>query len=193
MNKPLKIVISVDHMGKPHRPHDRGAIAQTCINTTEADLCLEYAQFVYKSLTELGHSPFLVTHGTYGYRAAFSNQIEADLYFACHLNSSEIPPRNNYSLLELYRPGKLTRRFANHLSDVFAERLPVYKSEVKTIKNRTDRGAACINRVKAPAILLEPLFLNHPDGIKYLINNPTGISEAIVSAIITFGWDEKTN
>lgn len=183
--KPITVVISVGHMGKPHRPLDRGAVYH---HVYESDLVLEYARIVYQELTIDGHYPFLVTHGTYGQRAAFANQIGADLYLDCHLNSSEIPPTTHYSLVEIaYWSSHVTRRFAQALSVKFGECLPVDKSDMRIIE-RDQRGWACINRVKAPALLLEPVFMNHPDGFREALSSAITIGTAISETIINFDW-----
>lgn len=151
-----RIVISVDH-GFKFRKYDPGAVYNGHV---EAKLCLEYASVAYHALTAAGHEVFLVTSGFYFQRAAWANQINADLYLACHLNSSKIPPSNPYSLIEISEySGRVTRAFSQHLADTFRQKLPVVTSKVWEIK-KNERGWGCINRVRAPALLLEPMFIN---------------------------------
>ena len=183
----LKIVLDVQHMGKPHKPKDRGAVFEGLV---ESDLCLKYASFAYLALTKLGHHPFLLTSGYYSQRAAFANQIEADLYLACHLNSFQPAPKNNYSLVEATElAGQTTRAFADHIANIFQNRLPVSSSRVNYIK-KDERGWSCINRVKAPAVLLEPCFINHPDSQKLLTSEICQIGQCIVSAVQLFNWEK---
>ncbi len=183
--KPKKIVLDVQHMGKPHNPSDRGA---TCNGLVEADFCLEYALIAYRCLASLGHKPFLITHDYYRQRAAFANLIKADLYLACHLNSSERPPTHPYALVEFTEyAGPITRQFAQHLAQIFGQNLPVETSKVHCIR-KGERGWSCINRVAAPALLLEPLFINHHASQELLINKTWLISAAIVNAVKTFEW-----
>lgn len=184
--KPLKIVLDVQHMGKPHKPLDRGAV---CGNLVESDLCLQYATAAYKKLTTMGHYPFLLTHGYYSQRAAFANQIGADIFLACHLNSFDPPPETNYALVEISElAGDITRNFAQYLVDIFGGELPVKRPRIHIIKKK-ERGWSCISRVAAPALILEPCLINHPDSRELLQHDIWKISAAIVSAIKTFGWD----
>lgn len=177
------IVLDVQHMGKPHNPLDRGATHRDLI---ESDLCLQYASQVFKQLTALWYKPFLITHSYYGQRAIFANQIEADLYLACHLNSSERPPNKNYSLVEISEyAGQTTHSFAQHLVCAFKEKLPVDKSTVKIIREG-ERGWSCINRIKAPALLLEPFFINYPEIHDHVTKHIWQVSDAIVHAVKTF-------
>ncbi len=183
--KPLKIVLDVQHMGKPHNPLDRGAV---CGDLIEANLCLEYASIAYKTLTVLGHHPFLLTHGYYGQRAAFANQIGTDLYLALHLNSAAKPPKTHYALVEISEYAwQTTFHFAQHLANIFGQKLPVAANQVGEIwKNQ--RGWSCINRVAAPALILEPCFINHSDSRDLLLHESWKISAGIVGAIKTFDW-----
>lgn len=184
--KSLIIALEVGHMGKPHKLLDRGAPGPSIYS--ESDYALSYATVAFEALTRLGHRPYLITSGSYGKRAAESNQINADLHFSCHLNSSEIPPTTHHSLVEISEySGDLTRKFAQHLADTFRYKLPVEDSGVRIIKKK-ERGWWCINRIKAPAFLLEPVFINHLLGQQLLENDIWLISNCIVSAIKLFNW-----
>jgi N-acetylmuramoyl-L-alanine amidase len=181
-----KIVLDVQHMGKPHNPVDRGAFNASA-GLIESDLCLKYASIAYQVLTAKGFEPFLVTSGYYGFRAGFSNQIEADLYIACHLNSFGGGLDKNYGLIEVSEyAGDNTVIIAGELMDSLIERKVVKTAHVRKIK-KGKRGWTCINRVKAPAILFEPLFISHPELLEYDIKkNLYVISSAIVDAVENF-------
>lgn len=185
-----KIVLDVQHMGKPHRSMDRGAVTyQRNRPLYESDFCLEYASKVYRALSyATSYEPFLLTHGSYGDRARFANDIGADLYLACHLNSSRRLPTSHYSMIEISEyAGEVTRAFAEKLKVEFFDNLPVQASKVKII-SKNQRGWSCINRVKAPALLLEPVFLNHPDGFKLVQNRMHKLVMCIVEAIRDFNY-----
>ena len=183
--KSLRVVLDVQHMGKPHNPLDRGVIHGDLV---EANLCLKYASVAHTVLTKLGHHPFLLTYDYYGQRAEFANRINADLYLACHLNSWHRPPDKNYALIEITElAGSITRQFAHYLAEIFGSRLPVSKPEVRDIPI-SGRGWSCINRVKAPALILEPCFINHHRSQQLLAKDIWIISDAIVYAIKTFDW-----
>lgn len=187
--KPLKIVLDVQHMGKPHRPLDRGATFSAALKIHEAYCALEYAHCAAQALTDAGHHVFLMTSGTYKDRALRANKIGADMYFACHLNSSEQPPETHYSLVEISElAGPLTRRFAPYLAKVLESRLKgVDTGKTKTIK-RGERGWTCFNWVKGPAVLFEPVFINHEAGQRIIINGGWDIGQAISSAVALFDW-----
>lgn len=188
--KPLKIILDVQHMGKPHRPLDRGAVHEfdPGIKVGESDLCLQYATATYLALTFLGHHPFLLTHGYYGQRAAFSNQIGANLYLACHLNSFDPPPESNYALIEgTDVAGPVTRAFADYLALKFVDKLPVDPCRVRYLE-KGERGYSCINRVAAPALILEPCFINHPAIANTITSTMWKVGDAIVEAVQTFDW-----
>lgn len=154
-----RIVISVDH-GFKSRKYDPGAVFGDLI---EAKLCLEYASVAYHALTAAGHEVFLVTSGSYHQRAIWANQIGVDLYLSCHLNSSKVPPTTHYSLVEISgHAGELTKDFAQHMVNVFGQRLPVERPRIRILK-QGKKGYTCINKVKAPALLLEPMFINRLD------------------------------
>ncbi len=184
MSAPFKkIVLDVQH-GFKFRKYDPGATHGDLI---EAKLCLEYASVAYHTLTAAGHEVFLVTSGSYGQRAAWANQINTDLYLSCHLNSSEVPPTTHYPLVEISEyAGELTRAFAQYLVDVFGQRLPVERSRIKIIKNG-ERGWGCINRVKAPALLLEPMFINRLGS--HVTQDMVLIGKAIAEAVEGFNYD----
>lgn len=176
-----RVVLDVQHMGKPHKPLDRGAVRG---NLVEAGLCLEYASIAYKALTTSGLETFLVTSDYYGQRAAFANRINADLYLACHLNSSEIPPTTHYSLVEVSEhAGEITKNFAQYLVNKFGDKLPVERPRIKIIKEG-ERGWGCINRVWAPALLLEPMFINCLGSL--VTKDMVLIGEAIAEAVMEF-------
>lgn len=182
----MKIVLDVQHMGKPDNPLDRGAKHLGY----ESDYCLDYAVTTHKALTLLGYIPYLITYGTYNERAEFANKINCDLYLACHLNSFDPPPKSNYSLVEISEfSGGITKKFAQYLLNSFNGRLPVKDAKIKVIK-KNDRGFSCISHVRAPALLIEPFFINHQDSINVLRNKSLCISNAIVYAIRTFGWNK---
>ena len=122
-----------------------------------------------------------------GQRAARANQIWADLYLALHLNSSKIPPSNPYSLIEISEySGQVTRSFAQHLADTFRQKLPVVTSKVWELR-KNERGWGCISRVKAPALLLEPMFINCLGSL--VTKDMVLIGEAIAEAVEGFKSD----
>lgn len=176
-----RIVLDVQHGFKSQKPYDPGAVYGDRI---EAKLCLEYAKVAHSHLTAAGFETFLITSGSYRQRAAWANQIKADLYLACHLNSSEIPPQTHYSLVEISEyAGEVTKLFAQYLVDIFGLKLPVQRSRIHIIK-KGERGWRCINRVQAPALLLEPLFINCLGSL--VTKDMVLIGEAIVEAVEGF-------
>lgn len=149
----------------------------------EHDSCVQYAKLACESLSK-NHTVHMLEAGTYRRRADVSNNIyKPDIYFACHLNS--FPNiKTNYSLVEIpYNASPEAREFAKKLADSFLRHLPVAKSTVRQL-NPFDRGYGCIGLIDAPiTVLIEPLFINHPDSEKVLTLEPWRIAAAIVEAI----------
>lgn len=188
MSGKKKIVLDCQHMGKPHNPLDRGARYKEFI---ESDICLQYASDLFKILTEDGFQPFLVTSGYYRNRAKFANAIKADVYLALHLNSSEEPPQRNHSMVEILEcSGKVTYALADQISRQFEDDLDchIQFSRVKILLPG-DRGYSCINRVAPPALLLEPLFINHPESVSVFDNDAYSIAYSLSKALKSFDWE----
>lgn len=175
-----RIFISVDH-GFKSRKYDPGAVYGDLI---EAKLCFEYASVAYHALTAAGYEVFLVTSGSYPQRAVWANQIGADLYLSCHLNSSKVPPTTHYSLVEISEyAGELTKDFAQYTVDVFGQRLPVERPRIQILK-QGKKGFCCINRVRAPALLLEPMFINRLGS--HVTQDMLLIGKVIAEAVINY-------
>jgi hypothetical protein len=203
---PITIMISVDHIGKPptesklDNPLNRGATHQFSkkdILYAEADLAHQYAFGLFRRLTgdaihhKFPFHPFLLTHGYYPQRGAFANQYNANLYLSCHINSAKTPPKSNYCLVETSElAGPDTTEIANRIAENLSNGLNIINTGVNTIK-RGERGWDCIAHVKAPAILIEPFFLNHVDSWRIVSEGGQGlwkVSNAIYKAIRDFSW-----
>lgn len=164
----ITIAIDIQHIGKPHNPHDRGAVAFHKMRT-EAYICLDYGTQLFQRLSREGFRTFLLSSGTYKQRALFANQNNVDLYLALHMNSSKVPPTRNQSIVEYSElAGAETQKIAQMLATRFEQRLPVADGSVRKIK-RNARGWSCISWVKASALLLEPLFINHESYLTGLV------------------------
>jgi N-acetylmuramoyl-L-alanine amidase len=196
----MKVAIDVQHIGKRLKPADRGAAFDPdgpgpSREFTEVELVTRYAEAITNGLRAAGHEVFLsvasltdgVLDGEYAERAAWANREGVDLYLACHLNAAD--PHGDYALIEFdYRAGHRTRDLVIGLAARWRGGLPVRKVLTKALLE-TDRGFGCISRVAAPALLLEPLFLNHPEHFAFLTSDagPRLIGKAVVDAIAEWG------
>ena len=99
---------------------------------------------------------------------------------------AEKPPRQNQSIVEISEhSGPKTKQFASILVGWFKSELPVTKKEVRIIK-KGGRGWSCISRVQAAALLLEPLFINHPESQEIIRGRCYRITTPIFKAIEEF-------
>jgi len=150
-----RVVLDVQHMGKVHKPFDRGASHG---GYQEAYLALTYATIAFQELTRLGYEAFLSTSGTYGERHHWINKHGIDLYLACHLNAGG----GRYSLVEYYYDaGRQTREIAKIMADNFKTILGTSDGKVWKIP-QDGRGATCLQNTRPSALLLEPLFIEQP-------------------------------
>jgi len=171
-----RIALDVQHMGKPHRPYDRGA---SCAGYYEADLVLRYAGLAYQQLVAKRYEVFLLTSGRYSERHEWVNKHGVELYLACHLNAGG----GSYSLVEYYYDaGQKTREIASVFADCFRRVLGTSNAKVWEIP-KGGRGAVCLEGTRPSALLLEPLFIDNTVHFELVVHQPELVAKAIVRAI----------
>ncbi len=172
-----RIAIDVQHLGKPNKPADRGAIYGSY---QEADLVLKYATLAFQELTAKGYEVFLITSGTYAERHEWINRHGIDLYLACHLNAG----RGRYSLVEYtHNAGQRTREIAKIMADNFKTILGTSAAKVWEIA-KAGRGASCLKNTRPSALLLEPLFIDNEKHLQIATEKPELIAQAIVQSVV---------
>lgn len=159
----LRIVVDVQHLYRPAKPLDRGAV-YTLANgtrTDEASATLLYAASMRKWLAAQGASVLFndpargVLVGPYSRRNREAFAFRANAYLACHLNSGG----GAYGMAEYMGLGR-----GQALAEMFAARLPALEPRIATARAKalttTERGAVCIREVpgSCAAVLLEPFF-----------------------------------
>ena len=80
----MLVILDVQHIGKPHRPDDRGACHD---GDEEAGLAMRYALSADKRLRHHGHKCIIVAEGHYASRWDRANAYGAQVYVACHVNA----------------------------------------------------------------------------------------------------------
>ena len=175
-----RVAIDVQHMGKPHKPLDRGASYQ---GYQEADLVLKYATLTFQELTRKGYEAFLITSGSYTERHDWINKHGIDLYLACHLNAGG----GSYSLVEYcWNAGEKTKKLAHIMADNFKNTLGTSAAKVWEIA-KGGRGESCIKNTRPSALLLEPVFLDVRSHLHIATVQPELIARAIAKTIEFYG------
>lgn len=155
-----KVCLDLGHWGKKSQPLDRGAVYKDLVEAYEV---LPIMLDVAKALELEGFVTFLLTYDDYKERNRFANEIDADAYFAFHLNSAERPGR--YGLILFDERGAFSRLIAEILKVEFERVLP-WEFKVKALRQGR-RGFVQIKYTEMPALLLEPYFLNSEYQRKY--------------------------
>ena len=163
----LKVVVDVQHLYRPHKPNDRGAVYTLSdgTRTSEASATLIYAAALRAYLEARGAAILTndpahgILVGHYSTRNRAGSAWRAHGYLACHLNAG----RGRYALMEYMTvtEGKL---LASSIGQSLVQAFPVIVEHRTQGLSSTDRGAVCIARVESPtvAVLCEPFFGDHP-------------------------------
>jgi N-acetylmuramoyl-L-alanine amidase len=159
----LRVVVDVQHLYRPEKPLDRGAVYALAngLRTDEATATLIYAQAITQWLRARGAAVLTndpargVLVGPYSTRNLFAAGWHAHAYLACHLNSGG----GDYGLME-----HMTMNHGQGLATLIASRLagafpPIVTARARALSG-TDRGAVCIREVPAvtATVLCEPFF-----------------------------------
>ena len=179
----MRIVIDIQHGGKPSAPRDRGAPGQVPGLPHEVWSTRRYALALAEHLEAAGHEVFILSDGEYQDRHARCNTLRPDLYLACHANAG-IGGRGDRG--EVYHwPGSVKGiRAAEAIAAELDKVLP-WKS--KAVAASTDRTRATVAGVSAPALLLEPGFLDGALGRTWLRDEVEAIGAAIAKGVIAWG------
>ena len=176
----MKIALSLGHWGKFSRPHDRGATGTDDQGklAVEAWEALPLLVEVALRLEHQGHEVLLLTYGNYSHRNRAANAWGAELYLEFHLNAGG----GRYSMV-LYdaRGGDVRQSQALELAKAMSQAMGngAYKA-VSTQEN--GRGHHNISKVKAPAFILEPAFIDNPGQLRAYREGRAGLVSAVV------GW-----
>lgn len=167
----LRVAVDVQHLYREgEHARDRGSVytLKDGLVVVESDAVMIYAQSLAAALRELGATVWSndpaqrLLIGPYTRRHRDAANLGANLYLACHLNAG----RGSYALAEYAALGPWVRQ-SNRLATEVVQALDreftqVTRGIVRGLGNG-ERGAVCIRSFdRGPAVLLEPLFGDHP-------------------------------
>ena len=154
MSAPV-VCLSIDHIGKPHGAHpwfDRGA--QSPSGWLEVDLTLRYALAAEREFRRLGRLVCLLTDGTYAERWERADRYGASLYASLHADAGGGDRGTVYCDHRSTRGLELAGLVTGEIDDVVPWHVGL------GVLDELTRGWACIHGVRAPAILVEPGFVD---------------------------------
>ena len=173
--KNKKICIIIGHGGS-----DTGAVSQDR-KVTELAYNTEIAEKLAKVLEEQGYENFIHNRGYARIEnTTFINSQNPDLVISLHCNSSD----------NLTATGTEAIHFPNSKNGIrFATILSKNVSEALGIRNRgakepyQGRGDGLLRRLKAPAVISEPFFININSDLKLGLERKNEYIQAIVKSI----------
>jgi N-acetylmuramoyl-L-alanine amidase len=168
----LRVVVDVQHLYRDGRhQNDRGTVYHLTGGgaVAEADCARHYADALVVALRAMGAIAWtndpagarLV--GPYERRQKTANELGANLYLAAHLNAGG----GGYALTEFLSASPFRARAMLYGRAIVTELERAFPEAVRsgTVRDLSlvDRGAVCIRAFTGgPAIILEPLFGDHP-------------------------------
>lgn len=178
----MRIVLDVQHAGKPDIPRDRGApLGQRSEvwATRRLGLAME------EQFDALGHDVFVLRDGTYRERHARCDALAPDLYIALHFDAGIVGRGDRGAAF--FWPG--SARGVKYAAQVAAAADIVCPWDVKhvaAVSGTWDRVRACLAGVKAPALLLELGFCDGAIGKAWLQDeaNLRALGQAVARAVV---------
>ena len=163
----LRVVVDVQHLYRPTKPLDRGAIFTLAdgTRTTEASAVLIYAAALKAWLEARGATVMTndpargILVGPYSRRNRAADAWDAHCYLACHLNAGG----GAYSLMEY-----MTMTTGRVLAEAIGPKVMVAFPQITRAQTRAlsgdDRGTVCIREVpgRIATIICEPFFGDAP-------------------------------
>jgi N-acetylmuramoyl-L-alanine amidase len=164
-----RIAVDVQHLYRPSKPHDRGALFTLAdgTHTDEASATLKYAAVLCDYLEASGATVLTndaahgILTGEYRTRNRAAQVWQAHAYLACHLDAGG----GEYAMVErmaMTAGGELAEILATAVSEAFPRELPHHQVR---LLGAEQRGAVCVEAVPAtiPALILEPFFGDQPN------------------------------
>lgn len=173
--KNKKICIIIGHGGS-----DTGAVSQDK-KVTELAYNTEIAEKLAKVLEEQGYENFIHNRGYARIEnTTFINSQNPDLVISLHCNSSDNLTATGTEAIHF--PGsKNGIRFATILSKNVSEALGIRNRGAK--EPYQGRGDGLLRRLKAPAVISEPFFININSDLKLGLERKNEYIQAIVKSI----------
>jgi N-acetylmuramoyl-L-alanine amidase len=191
----LTVAVDVQHAYRtgPHA-RDRGALFHTPNRTKvyEADCAHLYALALGETLaswgaTVISNDPMAgILVGAYGTRQAQAAARGALCYLACHMNAGG----GSYARVDIVAP--LSRPLAADILAALDEAIPEIKSVNLTTLEPTQHGAVCVRGfTRGPAVLLEPLFGDHPAHQRLLSFEGLALVGRAVARGVAMWWPRR--
>nr|DAR63266.1 MAG TPA: Cell wall hydrolase autolysin [Caudoviricetes sp.] len=173
--KNKKICIIIGHGGS-----DTGAVSQDR-KVTELAYNTEIAEKLAKVLEEQGYENFIHNRGYARIEnTTFINSQNPDLVISLHCNSSDNLTATGTEAIH-FPNSKNGIRFATILSKNVSEALGVRNRGAK--EPYQGRGDGLLRRLKAPAVISEPFFININSDLKLGLERKNEYIEAILKSI----------
>ena len=179
----MRIVIDIQHAGKPDSPRDRGAPLgprSEVWATRRLGLAME------ELIEVLGHDVFVLRDGFYSDRHKRCDALAPDLYIALHFDAG-IGGKGDRGAV-FHWPGSTRGKAA--ADKVAAHAGAVCPWEVRALvaeAGKWDRVRACLAGVKAPALLFELGFCDGALGKAWLQDdaNLRALGQAVARAVVS--------
>jgi N-acetylmuramoyl-L-alanine amidase len=179
----MRIVIDVQHAGKPDSPRDRGApLGQRSEvwATRRLGLAME------DQFDVLGHEVFVLRDGSYADRHKRCDALNPDLYIALHFDAG-IGGRSDRGAVFFWPGSARGQAFAEKVATASAAVCPWPIKPTAAAAPTWDRVRACLAGVEAPALLLELGFCDGAQGRTWLQDeaNLRALGQVVARAVVS--------
>jgi hypothetical protein len=180
------VAATIGHAGRPSRWADRGAAFE---GVEEASVVRRYLDAMDHELRRLGHSVVLLGDGEYADQWARADGYGAGVYINAHVNAG----KGDRGLVFFDHRSLRGKALAEALAGELSKALP-WPTEARACRPDTNgvprdgdfsEAFSCIRGVKAPAVCLEPYFLDGPRRADFLSRLPD-VGSAVANGIA--GW-----
>lgn len=157
------VAATIGHAGRPSKWADRGAVFE---GVEEVSVVRRYLDAMDHELRRLGHTAVLLGDGEYSDQWARADGYGADVYLNAHVNGG----KGDRGLVFYDHRSARGRALAATLAGELSGSLP-WLTEARACRPDTNgvprdgdfsEAFACIRGVRAPAICLEPYFIDGP-------------------------------
>lgn len=182
----MRIVLDVQHAGKPDSPRDRGAPLgprSEVWATRRLGLAME------EMFDTLGHDVFVLRDGSYSDRHKRCDALAPDLYIALHFDSG-IGGRGDRGAVFFWPGSTRGQAFAEKVATGAAAVCPWPVKPIAAVATPAktwDRVRACIAGPDDPAILLELGFCDGSLGRSWLQDEASlrALGQAVARAVVS--------
>lgn len=185
----IKIVLDPGHGGKGGR-RDPGAVGKIDAEEIyERDVVLEICKQLAFKLDEEGFEVIMtridndpLAKSTLGAKVRIVNAEKPDIFVSVHANANAGRPAEGIETF--YHKGKQeSHKLARKIQSSMVSEFPGHKN--RGVKDGSHLYVLKASETKA-CCLVECEFINHPDQVKFLVNNPAEIAQAILAGIIEY-------